>query len=197
MEASHRSPIPHHNNFDNRSTDPVPYLSVIRPYKNIHPKIHPSVYIDESAQVIGDVEIGEKTNIWCNAVIRGDVNTIRIGKKTNIQDGCLLHVTYQTYPLILGDELTVGHGAVVHGCTIKNRTLIGMGAKILDGAVIGEECIIAAGAVVRERSEIPPRSLAAGVPAKVIRKVTDKELQYFLDAMERYIREAEEYKKYG
>ena len=170
---------------------------MIRPYKNILPKLHPSVYIDESAQVIGDVEIGEKSSVWCTAVIRGDVNTIRIGKKTNIQDGCILHVTYKAFPLILGDEVTLGHGAVVHGCTIKDRALIGMGAKVLDGAVIGEECVIAAGAVVREGSKIPPRSLVAGVPAKIIRQVSDKELEYFLDGMERYILEAKEYKKNG
>jgi gamma-carbonic anhydrase len=168
---------------------------MIRSYKNIMPKIHPSVYIDESAQVIGNVEIGEDANVWCNAVIRGDVNFIRIGKKTNVQDGCLLHVTYNTFPLILGDEVTVGHGSIVHGCTIKNRALIAMGAKVLDGAVIGEEAIVAAGAVVREGAEIPPRSLVAGVPAKVIRSVTDKELAYFLEAMERYVLEGREYKK--
>lgn len=161
------------------------------------PKIHPSAYVDPSAQVIGDVEIGEHANVWCNAVIRGDVNRIRIGRKTNVQDGCLLHVTYRTFPLIIGDEVTIGHGAIVHGCTIGNRALIAMGAKVLDGAVIGEEAIIAAGAVVRERSNTPARSLAAGVPAKVVRPVTDKELQYFLEAMERYILKGQEYKKNG
>jgi gamma-carbonic anhydrase len=168
---------------------------MIRPYKGQMPRIHPSAYIDPSAQVIGDVEIGEKSSVWCNAAIRGDVNFIRIGKKTNVQDGSVLHVTYQTYPLVLGDEITVGHGAVLHGCTIKDRCLIGMGAKILDGAVIGEECIIGAGSLVPEGKTIPPRSLTMGVPARVVRQVSDGELKRVLEGMERYIGEAEDYKK--
>ena len=112
---------------------------MLRKYLDHFPKIHPSCYIDESAQVIGDVEIGNLSSVWCNAVIRGDVNYIRIGQSTNIQDCSTLHVTYQTHPLILGMEITVGHGVVLHGCTIKDRCLIGMGAVILDGAVVGEE----------------------------------------------------------
>jgi gamma-carbonic anhydrase len=167
---------------------------MIRPYLNKRPRFHPSVYIDESAQVIGDVEIGEQASVWCNAVVRGDVNYIRIGERTNIQDAAVLHVTFQTHPLILGNEITVGHGAVLHGCTIKDRCLIGMGAVILDGAVIGEGTIIGAGALVTEGKEIPPRSLATGVPARVIRNITDDEIKLVLEGMGRYVRQAQEYK---
>lgn len=170
---------------------------MIRKYRNHLPKIHPSCYIDESAQVIGEVEIQEGSSVWCNAVVRGDVNSIRIGQRTNIQDCTTLHVTYQTHPLVLGNEITVGHNAVLHGCTIKDRCLIGMGAVVLDGAIVGEECLIGAGALVTEGKEIPPRSVAVGSPARVIRKVTDKELQYILEGMERYLNQAQEYKSFG
>jgi carbonic anhydrase/acetyltransferase-like protein (isoleucine patch superfamily) len=150
--------------------------------------------VEPSAQVIGDVEIGEGSSVWCNAVIRGDVNSIRIGRRTNIQDAAILHVTFETHPLILGDEITVGHAAVLHGCTISDRCLIGMHATILDGAVIGEESIVGAGALVTEGKKIPPRSLVVGAPARVIRKVTDEELKQVLEGMERYARQAQEYK---
>ena len=167
---------------------------MIRPYQDRQPAVHPSVYIDESAQIIGDVEIGEHASVWCHAVVRGDVNYIRIGERTNVQDAAVLHVTYQTHPLILGNGITVGHGAVLHGCTIKDRCLIGMGAVVLDGAVIGEETIVGAGALVAEGKEIPPRSLVVGLPARVIRNITDDELKVVLDGMERYVRQAQEYK---
>lgn len=153
------------------------------------------MYVDESAQVIGDVEMGEGSSIWCNAVVRGDVNYIRIGQRTNVQDAAVLHVTHLTHPLILGNEITVGHAAILHGCTIKGRCLIGMGAVILDGAVIGEETIIGAGALVTEGKEIPPRSLSVGRPARVMRKITDEELKLVLEGMERYVLLAQEYKK--
>lgn len=170
---------------------------MIRRYRNHLPKIHPSCYIDESAQVIGEVEIQEGSSIWCNAVIRGDVNSIRIGQRTNIQDCAILHVTYQTHSLVLGDEITIGHNAVLHGCTIRDRCLIGMGAVVLDGAIVGEECLIGAGALVTEGKEIPPRSVAVGSPARVVRKVTDKELQYILEGVKRYLSQAQEYKSFG
>jgi gamma-carbonic anhydrase len=167
---------------------------MLRSYQDRYPRVHPSAYVDESARIIGDVEVGEQASIWCNAVVRGDVNYIRIGGRTNVQDAAILHVTFQTHPLILGSEITVGHGAVLHGCTIKDRCLIGMGAVILDGAVIGEETIIGAGALITEGKEIPPRSLATGVPARVVRNVTDDEIKLVLEGMERYVRQAQEYK---
>lgn len=169
---------------------------MIRSYQNQHPRIDLSVFVDESAQVIGDVEIGENSSIWCNAVVRGDVNTICIGQRTNVQDAAILHVTHQTHPLILGNEITVGHAAILHGCMIKDRCLIGMGAVILDGAVIGEEAMVGAGALIAEGKEIPPRSLAVGKPARVLRKVTDEELRHILEGMERYVLLAQEYRKH-
>src|SRR3989338_6301309 len=110
---------------------------MIRPYKNINPKIAPTAYIEESAQIIGDVEIGEYSSVWCNAVLRGDVHYIRLGKRTNIQDNCVLHGTNGVYPVILGDDITVGHNVTLNGCVVKDRCLIGMGSIILDGVQIG------------------------------------------------------------
>jgi carbonic anhydrase/acetyltransferase-like protein (isoleucine patch superfamily) len=150
--------------------------------------------VDESARIIGNVEIGEASSVWCNVSARGDVHFIRIGRRTNIQDNAVLHVTFQTHPLILGDEITVGHGAVLHGCTIRDRCLIGMGAIVLDGAVVGEESIIGAGAIVTEGKEIPPRSLVVGIPGRALRRVTDEEIKQVLEGMERYVRQAQEYK---
>lgn len=160
---------------------------IIKPYKGIHPKIHPTVFIVESAIIIGDVEIGEYSSIWFNAVIRGDVNYIRIGDRTNIQDLCMFHVTKNTHPLILGSDITVGHSVTLHGCTIKDRCLIGMGAVILDGAVVGEDCIIGAGALVTEGAVIPPGTLAVGMPAKPKRDLTDAEKARIRQSAQNYI----------
>ncbi len=167
---------------------------MIRAYKGTRPTIHPSVFVEASAQVIGDVEIGEGSSVWFNAVIRGDVHTIRIGQRTNIQDGCLLHVTRTTFPLAVGDDVTVGHGAILHGCTVKARCLIGMGAIILDGAEIGDDSIIGAGALVPEGKTIPPRSLAVGAPARVVRALSEEELTRTRQAAVHYVKDAEVYK---
>jgi len=162
-------------------------------YKGIYPKLHQSVFIVESAIIIGDVEIGEYSSVWFNAVIRGDVNYIRIGYRTNIQDLCMLHVTKDTRPLILGNEITVGHSVTLHGCTIKDRCLIGMGATILDGAVVGEDCIIGAGALVLEGSVIPPGTLVIGFPAKPKRDLTDAERARIKQSAQNYIDYARTY----
>jgi len=162
-------------------------------YKGIYPKLHQSVFIVESAIIIGDVEIGEYSSVWFNAVIRGDVNYIRIGYRTNIQDLCMLHVTKDTHPLILGNEITVGHSVTLHGCTIKDRCLIGMGATILDGAVVGEDCIIGAGALVLEGSVIPPGTLVIGFPAKPKRDLTDAERARIKQSAQNYIDYARTY----
>ena len=162
-------------------------------YKGIYPKLHQSVFVVESAILIGDVEIGEYSSVWFNAVIRGDVNYIRIGYRTNIQDLCMLHVTKDTHPLILGNEITVGHSVTLHGCTIKDRCLIGMGATILDGAVVGEDCIIGAGALVLEGSIIPPGTLAIGFPAKPKRDLTDAERARIKQSAQNYIDYARTY----
>ena len=150
---------------------------MLRPYKGIWPKLGERVYVDASAQVIGDVDLGDHASVWMNAVVRGDVNSIRIGPGTNIQDNCVIHVYKTTFPTALADHVTVGHSVTLHGCTIGSWCLIGMGATILNGAEIGAESIVAAGTLVPEGMKIPPRSLVMGLPAKVRRPVTEEERQ--------------------
>lgn len=147
----------------------------IMPFEGRSPRIHPSVFIAAGARIIGDVEIGEASSIWFNVVIRGDVHHIRIGTRTNVQDLTMCHVTHRKYALEIGDDVTIGHSAVLHGATIGNRILIGMGAIILDRSVVGDESLVAAGALIREGFQVPPGTLAAGVPAKIIRELTDEE----------------------
>lgn len=147
----------------------------ILPFEDMVPRIHTSVFIASGARIIGDVEIGENSSIWFNVVIRGDVHSIRIGRRTNIQDLTMCHVTNQVHPLNIGNDVTVGHSAVLHGATIRDRVLVGMGAVVLDAAVVESESIVAAGALVREGFTVPAGTLVAGVPAKVIRELTDEE----------------------
>jgi gamma-carbonic anhydrase len=149
---------------------------VIRTFKGIAPEVDPSAYVDESAQVIGDVTIGAESSVWMNVVIRGDVNHIRIGRRTNIQDLTMVHVMRDVHPTIIGDEVTVGHSAVVHGVTIADRVLIGMGAVLLNGVHVEHDCVIAAGTLLTERTRIPARSLVMGRPGKVKRPLTDEEV---------------------
>src|SRR6267143_4463494 len=146
---------------------------MLRPYKGVLPRVHPTAYIDQSAQVIGDVEVGEESSIWMSAVVRGDVHRIRIGRRSNIQDGTIVHVMRDTHPTTVGDNVTIGHGVVIHGCTIEDQCLIGMGAIVLNGARIGSGSIVAAGTLVVEDMEVPPRSLVMGSPGKVKRALTD------------------------
>jgi carbonic anhydrase/acetyltransferase-like protein (isoleucine patch superfamily) len=148
---------------------------MIRPYKGITPKLGERVYVDESAQVIGDVELGDHASVWMNAVVRGDVHNIRIGPYSNIQDNCVVHVFKALHPTVVADHVTVGHSVTLHGCRIDSYCLIGMGATILNGAQVGEETIIAAGTLVPEGMVIPPRSLVMGLPAKFKRQLTDEE----------------------
>ncbi len=159
---------------------------MIRAYKGIYPKIDPSVYVDETAVVIGDVVIGRDSSVWCNAVIRGDVNYIRIGEMTNVQDNSVLHVTRETHPLIIGDRVTIGHNVTLHGCTVKGRCLIGMGAIILDGAVVEEDVIIGAGSLVTEGKVMPARTLCLGVPARPVRPLRDEEIERIWRSSENY-----------
>lgn len=156
--------------------------------------IDPSVYVDPGAQIVGDVVIGAHSSVWCNAVVRGDVNVIRIGARTNIQDLSMLHVTRRTAPLHVGDEVTIGHAAILHGCTVKNRCLIGMGAIVMDGAVIGEESIVGAGALVTEGTVIPPRSLAVGAPAAVRRALRAEEIAFLAESAANYVSDAADYR---
>ena len=148
---------------------------MIRSYRGRTPQIPASAYIDPAAVVIGDVTIGEQSSVWPCVVIRGDVNWIRIGARTNIQDGSVLHVMKDTHPLVLGDAVTVGHGAILHGCTIESRVLIGMGAILLNGAQIGAGSIIAAGTLVPEGTVVPPGSLFMGHPGKFRRALTPED----------------------
>src|SRR5262245_3025458 len=161
---------------------------MIRTFQGIKPTVPSSCFIEDSAIVLGDVVMGEECSVWFHAVIRGDVNYIRIGKRTNVQDLCMLHVTHDTHPLMIGDEVTIGHSVVLHGCTIKNRVLIGMGAIVMDGAVIGEDSVVGAGALVTEGMIVPPKSLILGSPAKVKRTVSDKELAWIKESAENYVR---------
>ncbi len=154
---------------------------MILPHKGINPEIPESCFIAPSADIIGDVKMGEESSVWFQVVIRGDVNSIRIGSRTNVQDGAILHVTrdkppMKSAPLSIGDDVTIGHRVTLHGCTIKNRVLLGMGATVLDGAVIGDDSIVAAGALVTKDKVFPPRSLIQGAPAKVVRELTSDEV---------------------
>jgi carbonic anhydrase/acetyltransferase-like protein (isoleucine patch superfamily) len=168
---------------------------MLKSFRGVTPEIHETAFVEESAQVIGDVKIGADSSIWFNVVIRGDVNSIRIGERTNIQDGCILHVTIDTHPIVIGDNVTIGHGVIVHGCHIRSNCLIGMGSIILDGAEIGENCVVAAGAIVSEWSKIPPNTVVMGAPAKPKRSVTEKDLQRARAGYERYLLNKEIYKK--
>ncbi len=149
----------------------------ILPYKKIYPEIAKPFYIAENAYIIGDVKIGTKCSIMYGAVVRGDVNYIRIGNNVNIQDLSILHVTNVYFPLIIGNNVSIGHGAKVHGCTIGDNVLVGIGAIILDGAKIGNNCMVAAGSVVREGQVVEDYSLVAGIPAKIKRKITDDDIK--------------------
>jgi len=162
-------------------------------FQNKMPRIDSSAYIVESAAVIGDVVIGAESSIWFNAVIRGDINYIRIGKRTNIQDGCVLHVAREKYPLTIGDDVTVGHNATLHACTIESRCLIGMGATVMDGSTIGENCIVGAGSLVTPSTNIQPGNLVIGAPAKVKRKLTENEIRSILGSASHYVNDIQTY----
>jgi carbonic anhydrase/acetyltransferase-like protein (isoleucine patch superfamily) len=160
---------------------------MLRPYRGTLPQVHPSAYVDPSAQVVGDVTVGEESSLWMNVVVRGDVHWVRIGRRTNLQDGTIVHVMRGTHPTAIGDEVTVGHAAVLHGCTIEDRCLIGMGAILLNGVTIGAESIVAAGSLLPEGFAVPSRSLVIGRPARVRRPLTGDEVASIRDYAERYV----------
>jgi carbonic anhydrase/acetyltransferase-like protein (isoleucine patch superfamily) len=164
---------------------------LIRSYRGRLPQIALSAYIDPQAVIIGDVTIGEDSSVWPCAVVRGDVHYIRIGARSNIQDGSVLHGMRDAHPVVLGDDVTVGHSVTLHGCTIESRCLIGMGCIILNGAVIGTGSIIAAGTLVPERTIVPPGSLMMGQPAKLRRALAPEDL----DSIDTYARRYVEYKE--
>ena len=168
---------------------------MIRAFRGVLPRVAPSAYIDPSAQVIGDVTLGERSSIWCNATLRGDVNRIVIGNESNVQDNAVLHVDEGDFPLHLGDRVTVGHSAMLHGCTVEDGALIGIGAIVLNGAKIGAGAVVAAGALVSEGVVIPAGSLAMGVPAKVRRQVTDEEKIRFSVNADHYVTLCQSYRE--
>src|SRR5438477_8715589 len=161
---------------------------MIRSYRGVLPRIHPTVFIDDSAQVIGDVEIGEESSVWMTVVIRGDVHRIRIGRRSNVQDGTVVHVMKDTHATTVGDHVTIGHAAVIHGYTIDDQCLIGMGAILLNGAHIGAQSIVAAGTLITEGMKVPPKSLVMGSPGKVRRLLTHAEIADIQMYADRYVK---------
>ena len=173
---------------------------MILSFQNTTPSISEGVFVAPSADIIGDVSIGKNSSIWFGAVIRGDVNFIRIGKNTSIQDLSMVHVTHYTkddksdgFPTIIGDNVTVGHCVTLHGCTIEDACLIGMSSTILDGAIIGKESIVAAGSLVTKNKVFPPRSMIMGNPAKFVRELNDEEVASLYQSAENYVRFKSQY----
>ena len=149
---------------------------LLRTFEGQSPVVHPSAWLAPGSVVIGNVEIGEDASVWYGSVLRGDINSIRVGARSNIQDQCVIHVTRDQYSVSIGDEVTVGHRAVVHGSTVENGALVGIGAVVLDGARVGHHAWVAAGALVPPGMSVEPETLVAGVPAKVVRRLTEDEL---------------------
>lgn len=168
-------------------------MQMIKEFDGIMPEIDESVFVAESADIIGDVKIGKNSSIWYNTVLRGDEHAIRIGENTNIQDGTVIHVGWDV-DTVIGDNVTVGHKALVHGCKIGNNSLVGMGAIVLNGAEIGEYCMIAAGALVTQNKKFPDGVLIMGSPAKVVRELTDEEKQSLIKSADDYYKNAQRHK---
>ena len=168
-------------------------MANILPYKNIYPKIEEDVFIAPSAWIIGDVVIGKRSSVWFNSVVRGDEHYIRIGSETNVQDSAVLHGTPVEFPLEIGDRVTVGHGAIVHGCIVEDECMIGMGAIVMDGARIGKGSLIAAGSLVTQGLVVPPMSLVVGSPAKVIKTLSEAEQKRMLRSVTNYLPLISEY----
>jgi carbonic anhydrase/acetyltransferase-like protein (isoleucine patch superfamily) len=160
---------------------------IVRGYEGKEPRFGERVFVAENAAVVGDVELGDDCSIWYSATLRGDVNAIRIGARTNVQDNCTIHVTHLQWPTVIAENVTIGHGAIVHGCTVERGALIGMGSRVLDGAVIGESALVGAGALVPEGMQVPPRVLVVGVPARVKRPLTDDELAHLDQSWRNYV----------
>lgn len=167
---------------------------MIRAFKGFVPRVHAEAYVAESAEVVGEVEIGPGASIWPHAVVRGDVGPIRIGARSNIQDGCVVHCTQGRFFATVGEDVTIGHSAIVHGCLIGDRVLIGMGAIVMDGAEVGADSIVGAGALVTPGTRIAPRSLAIGSPARVLRQLSDSEVAEIVRSAQHYVGYAREHR---
>ncbi|GEJ59278.1 gamma carbonic anhydrase family protein [Anaeromyxobacter diazotrophicus] len=172
-------------------------MATIRPFGGKTPQLHDTVFAVESAVVVGDVVVGEHASLWFGAIVRGDVNHVRIGARTNVQDHAVIHVTSHTHPTVVGEDVTIGHRVTLHGCTIRDRCLIGIAATVLDGAVVGEETLVGAGALVPPGMVVPPRTLALGSPAKVKRELTADEIAFFRTSAQNYVRYAQQYLREG
>lgn len=167
---------------------------MIRSFRGHTPQIPESCFVEQSAQVLGDVVLGEESSIWFNCVVRGDVNPIRIGSRTNIQDLTMVHVMSKKFGTTIGDDVTVGHHVVLHGCRVGSRVLIGMGAILMDGVEVGDDCIVAAGALLSPGTVIPSGHLAIGSPAKVKRPLNETELAFLKESAQNYVGYAREHK---
>jgi carbonic anhydrase/acetyltransferase-like protein (isoleucine patch superfamily) len=178
---------------DRDATIEVP-APLVLPFRRCRPRIDDSAWIAPGAVVVGDVEIGADSSVWFGCVVRGDVHAIRIGARTNLQDHCVVHVTKERFPAWIGDGVTVGHRATVHGCTVRDGALIGIAAVVLDGAEVGEESLVAAGALVPPGAKIPARHLARGVPARVVRELSAEELRAQHDRALEYVQTARDYR---
>lgn len=170
-------------------------MPMIRPFRGIQPRIHPTAYVDPSAQVIGDVHVGEIASIWCNCTIRGDIHHIRIGDRSNVQDNSVIHVRDGTHPTILEAEVTVGHSVTLHGCYVERGCLVGIGSILLDDVHVGAYSLVAAGALLSPGTVIPPRSLVMGIPAKVKRELTPTEVANLDIFWQNYVEYTKEYKR--
>src|SRR2546427_9651654 len=170
---------------------------MIRSFRGVHPQIHESAFVDQSAQVIGDVHVGEQSSVWCNTVLRGDMYYIRIGNRTNVQDNSVIHTRTGEYPTILEDEVTVGHSVTLHGCYVERGALIGIGSIVLDDARVGAQSLVAAGSLISPGTIIPPRSLVMGVPARVKRPLTDEEVAGLDAYWKNYVEYSEAYRREG
>ena len=170
---------------------------MIRPFRGVRPQIHPTAYVDPSAQVIGDVHLGEEASIWCNCTVRGDIHHIRIGDRANIQDNSVIHVRDGTHATIVEQEVTVGHGVTLHGCYVERGSLVGIGSIVLDDVRIGELSLVAAGSLVSPGTIIPPRSLVMGFPAKVKRPLTEEEVASLTLFWQNYVGYTRDYRNEG
>ncbi|HEX8266354.1 MAG TPA: gamma carbonic anhydrase family protein [Pyrinomonadaceae bacterium] len=169
-------------------------MALIKSFRGVEPRIHESAFIAENAVIIGDVEIGEQSSVWYGSVLRADVNSIRIGARTNIQDASVIHVTSKTHDTVLEDEITLGHRVTLHGCYIETGSLIGIGAIVLDGARVGRNSLVAAGSLVTPNTEIPPRSLVMGSPARVKRELSEVEVKDLARFWQNYVELSKHYR---
>ncbi len=162
-------------------------MALIIPVRGIHPVIGKDCFLAPNATVVGEVVMGDQCSVWFNAVVRGDVHSITIGNRTNIQDGAVIHCTYQKYKTVIGNHVSIAHNAVVHGCTLEDEVLIGMGAIVMDGAVVQRGAIVAAGAIVLQHTVVEAGSIYAGNPAKFIKKVSPEQAEIFLRTANNYV----------